>query len=104
MLEDILEALPPLTDRQAQCLRYVLHYFLAHQYYPTQREVAKAMTLQSTTAEMYLLPLVQKGYLVRGPRGRRNIKLTLAGVQKLELMGVKVREQLQLLLEKPATV
>ncbi|HWS86446.1 MAG TPA: helix-turn-helix domain-containing protein [Pyrinomonadaceae bacterium] len=94
VLEDALRGLPPLTDKQAECLRYVLDYFLERRYYPTQREVAAAMSLNSSTAESYLKPLIQKGYLEREPRRRRNVRLTAAAVRKFELMGVSVREQL----------
>lgn len=93
-LEKALQVLPPLTDKQAECLKYVVDYFAARRYYPTQREVAAAMSLNSSTAESYFEPLVRKGYLEREPRRRRNIRLTTAAVEKLELMGVKVREQL----------
>lgn len=94
LLNNALRALPPLTDKQAECLKYVLDYFLARKYYPTQREVAVAMNLSSSTAESYLKPLIHKGYLQREPHRRRNIRLTTAAVDKLELMGVNVREQL----------
>jgi DNA-binding MarR family transcriptional regulator len=94
VLSDALRALPPLTDKQAECLKYVVDYFLARRYYPTQREVAMAMSLNSSTAESYFEPLVRKGYLEREPRRRRNIRLTTSAVEKLELMGVKVRDQL----------
>jgi DNA-binding MarR family transcriptional regulator len=94
-LESALKnALPPLTNKQAECLKFVMKFFLDRRYYPTQREVAEAMTLNSSTAESYLKPLIQKGYLERGPHRRRNIRLTTAAVDKLELEGMKIREQL----------
>jgi DNA-binding MarR family transcriptional regulator len=86
--------LPPLTNKQAACLKFVMSFFLERKYYPTQREVAEAMALSSSTAESYLKPLIQKGYLERGPHCRRNIRLTTAAVDKLELDGMKIREQL----------
>jgi len=67
---------------------------MAQQYYPTQREVAEAMHLRSTSAAPYLNPLVNKGFLTREPRRRRNIMLTPAGIKKLVLMGIDVRGQL----------
>ena len=71
------KALPPLTEKQAQCLKFIHDYFLEHGLYPTQREVADAMNLQSSTAETYLDPLRRKGYLHRRARKqRRNIRLT----------------------------
>lgn len=82
----LLRVLPPLTDRQAQCLKFIHDYFVAHRYYPTQREVAEAMKLQSSTAETYLEPLRRKGYLhKRVRRQRRNIRLTPKARQKLGL-------------------
>ena len=81
-----LKVLPPLTDKQAQCLKFIHDYFRAHRYYPTQREVAEAMNLQSSTAETYLEPLRRKGYLhKRAKRQRRNIRLTPKARQKLGL-------------------
>lgn len=80
------QVLPPLTDKQAQCLKFIHDYFVAHRYYPTQREVAGAMSLQSSTAETYLEPLRRKGYLhKRVRRQRRNIRLTPKARQKLGL-------------------
>jgi DNA-binding MarR family transcriptional regulator len=87
-------SLPPLTEKQAECLKFVMRYFLDRRYYPTQREVAEAMNLSSSTAESYLKPLILKGYLERGPHRRRNIRLTTAAVDKLELDGMRIREQL----------
>lgn len=81
-----LVVLPQLTDKQARCLRFIHEYFMEHRYYPTQREVARAMNLQSSTAELYLEPLRRKGYLQRKvKRQRRNIRLTTKARQKLEL-------------------
>jgi DNA-binding MarR family transcriptional regulator len=87
-----VKVLPPLTDKQAQCLKYIHDYFVAHRYYPTQREVAEAMNLQSSTAETYLEPLRRKGYLhKRARRQRRNIRLTPKARQKLGLGIMDVR-------------
>lgn len=78
--------LPPLTEKQAQCLEFIHSFFEEHRYYPTQREIAQGMKLQSSTAEIYLEPLRKKGYLHRRVRRqRRNIRLTPKARQKLEL-------------------
>jgi DNA-binding MarR family transcriptional regulator len=83
-----ITVLPPLTEKQAQCLMFILEYFKEHRYYPTQREVTAAMKLHSTTAESYLEPLRRKGYLARKTkRQRRNIRLTPKARQKLGLEG-----------------
>lgn len=91
---DTLKVLPPLTKKQGRCLEFILNYFVANRYYPTQREVAEAMEIRSNTAEMYLQPLEQKGYLHREPNRQRNIRLTAEALERLRLMGVDVRERL----------
>jgi DNA-binding MarR family transcriptional regulator len=83
------KALPPLTEKQAQCLEFIHGYFLEHGLYPTQREVADAMNLQSSTAETYLDPLRRKGYLHRSARKqRRNIRLTPVARQLFQSAGL----------------
>lgn len=87
---EALTVLPPLTEKQAQCLKFILEFFVQHRYYPTQREVATAMDLQSSTAESYLEPLRRKGYIARKvKRQRRNIRLTSKARQKLGLEKVE---------------
>jgi DNA-binding MarR family transcriptional regulator len=87
-----LKVLPPLTENQILCLKFILEYFREHRYYPTQREVATAMNLRRSTAEFYLEPLRRKGYLARKiKRQRRNIRLTPKARQKLGLEGVEVK-------------
>lgn len=86
-----MKVLPPLTDRQAKCLRFILSYFLENRYYPTQREIARAMDVQSSTAEMYLRPLEDKGYLKRergkeNKRKQRNIRLTPEALERLGVL------------------
>lgn len=93
---DALKVLPALTEKQAKCLEFILNFFADNRFYPTQREVAEAMDIKSTTAEMYLKPLVQKGYLEREPgkKRRRNIRLTGDGLKRLQIMGVDVNARL----------
>jgi len=87
---EAITVLPPLTEKQAQCLKFILDFFIQHRYYPTQREVTAAMKLRSSTAESYLEPLRRKGYLARKVRRkRRNIRLTPKARQKLGLEGVE---------------
>ena len=86
LVEKSVRVLPPLTEKQAQCLHFIHDYFLKHRFYPTQREVAEAMHLQSSTAETYLEPLRRKGYIHRrAKKQRRNIRLTPIARQKLQL-------------------
>ncbi len=81
-----LKVLPPLSEGQGRCLKFILEFFIEHRYYPTQREVADKMNLKSSTAESYLEPLRRKGYLARKVRRqRRNIRLTSKARQKLGL-------------------
>ena len=91
---DPLKVLPPVTEKQAKCLEFVLDLFLANRFYPTQREVAQEMGVHSNTAEMYFQPLVEKGYLTREPGRQRNIRLTQDGLERLKLRGVNVQERL----------
>jgi DNA-binding MarR family transcriptional regulator len=90
----VLKVLPPVTPKQGKCLEFILNFFIEKRYYPTQREVAAAMGIQSNTAEMYIQPLVQKGYLTRESGKQRNIRLTPEALERLEMMGVKVQDRL----------
>ena len=91
---DPFRVLPPVTEKQARCLRFILDYFLENRFYPTQREVALAMDVRSNTAEMYLQPLEQKGYLQREPGKQRNMRLTRDALERLRLMGINLEERL----------
>ncbi len=84
--DDDLKVLPPLTDRQAECLMYLLTYFSEFRYYPTQREIAKKMKLKTNSAATFLEPLRKKGYLEKEPGRNRNIRLTNLAIHKLRLM------------------
>jgi DNA-binding MarR family transcriptional regulator len=81
-----LRSLPPLTERQAECLIYLFNYFSEYRYYPTQREIAKKMNLKTNSAATFLEPLRKKGYLEKEPGKNRNINLTHSALQKLKLM------------------
>src|SRR3989339_849302 len=71
-----LRSLPPLTERQAECLVFLFSYFSEYRYYPTQREIAKKMSLKTNSAATFLEPLLKKGYLEKEPSRNRNIHLT----------------------------
>lgn len=95
---DPLKVLPPVTDRQAKCLKFIFEYLVEHRYYPTQREVAEAMNVRSSTAEMFIKPLEDKGYLTRergkdDKRKQRNIRLTSEALEKLRMLGAEVGER-----------
>jgi DNA-binding MarR family transcriptional regulator len=83
-----LRSLPPLTERQAECLIYLYNYFIEHRYYPTQREIANKMNLKTNSAATFVEPLRKKGYLEKEPGKRRNIDLTHRALEKLKLMGM----------------
>lgn len=89
-----VKILPPLTEKQAKCLEFILAYLIKNRFYPTHREIAAAMGIRSSTAEMYLEPLERKGYLLREEGKQRNLRLTPEALERLELNGVDVRERL----------
>lgn len=85
--------LPPLTEKQRKCLEFILRFFLRHRFYPTHREIAKAMSIRSTTAEMYLEPLEKKGYIERKAGAHRKIRITPEALERLKLDGLEGGEQ-----------
>jgi DNA-binding MarR family transcriptional regulator len=88
-----LKILPALTDRQSKCLLFIFNYYAEHRHFPTHREIASAMGSSSTTAAMYIDPLVEKGYLKRASKGKvaRNLRITVDGLERLRMMGVVVQ-------------
>jgi len=87
-----LAPLPPLTERQAECLYYLFKYFSENHYYPTQREIVMQMNLRSNSAVTFLGPLLKKGYITKIPGKNRNISLTNSALLKLKLMEKKGTE------------
>lgn len=70
----------PPTDRQLQIAETMLRYFEAHGDWPTQREIADAMGIQSTNMSPYLSALVKKGVAEKiAGRQRRNIGISKEG-------------------------
>ena len=88
-----LNILPRLTEKQGRCLLYIFNYYVEHRHFPTHREIAQAMGIKSTTAAMYLDPLVEKGYLKRIGKGKaaRNIRVTVDGLERLRMLGADVQ-------------
>lgn len=84
----LAEPLPVLTEKQARCHTYIYNYFARNRDYPTHREIAEGLDIQSTNVQPYLEPLVKKGYLKRKENSKRNIRLTKRALDKLELMEV----------------
>ncbi len=85
---DILKPVEPLTQRQFECLTYIYKYFMAHRYYPTQKEITEALKIKSNVAVVFTNPLQRKGYLYVEPGRRRNIRLTTQALKLLEERGV----------------
>lgn len=83
-----LRSLPPLTERQTECLVYIYNYFIEHRYYPTQREIVQKMNLKTNSAATFVEPLRKKGYLKKEPGKRRNIDLTRMAIEKLKFIGM----------------
>jgi SOS-response transcriptional repressor LexA len=83
-----LRSLPPLTERQTECLVFIYNYFIEHRYYPTQREIVQKMNLKTNSAATFIEPLRKKGYLKKEPGKRRNIDLTRMAIEKLKFIGV----------------
>ena len=86
--------LPHLSTRQAESLVFLFEYLVSTGYYPTQRELLEHLGVHGTAAAVYLDPLVQKGYVVRQPDERRNVRLTDRALLKLERMGIDVETKL----------
>lgn len=87
--------LPHLTDKQVQCLFFIGECYLKHWSYPTRREIAKQMGLNSCSADSYVKPLEKKGYLSIDKRidkkNGRNIRLTRAAFLKLTQLGMDLK-------------
>jgi Mn-dependent DtxR family transcriptional regulator len=86
--QTLAKPLPLLTGKQETCLSYIYTFFMTHRDYPTHREIAEAMSVQSTNASPCIQPLIRKGYLRRSGSAKRNIRLTGRALQKLRLMGL----------------
>jgi DNA-binding MarR family transcriptional regulator len=87
--QTLANPLPLLTVKQEDCLSYIFKFFITHRDYPTHREIAEAMKIQSTNVTPYLQPLIRKGYIRRRKSdAKRNIRLTGQALQKLRLMGL----------------
>ena len=83
---EVVKQLPFLTERQMSLLHFLHSYLQDHRYMPTRREIASFLELKSDNATPYLNALEKKGYLTRsGERLRRNLELTQAAYEKLEL-------------------
>ena len=90
---EVVKQLPFLTERQMSLLHFLHSYLQDHRYMPTRREIATFLELKSDNASPYLSALEKKGYLTRsGERMRRNLELTQAAYEKLELESFNLTE------------
>lgn len=90
---EVVKQLPFLTERQMALLHFLHSYLQDHRYMPTRREIATFLELKSDNASPYLSALEKKGYLTRsGERIRRNLELTQAAYEKLELESFNLTE------------
>lgn len=81
--------LPDLSPRQKSALTYIFQYRRERRNYPLASELALALGLKSVSSTTYIEPLIKKGYLVRDTSiGRRNLRLTEKGLEKLTQLGV----------------
>ncbi len=86
VLPDGRTLLPVLTDRQAECLRFIYRYALAHRDYPLGTEVAEHLGISKQAVASVLTALLKKGYAIRDRSvAQRNIRLTREAVEKMSL-------------------
>ena len=70
----------PPTDRQMAIAEAMLRYHEAHGEWPTQREIADQIGLNTTNMSPYFSALIKKGIAMKIPDvGRRNVALTDKG-------------------------
>jgi predicted transcriptional regulator len=68
------------TERQLQIATVMLRYFDEHGAWPTQREVADEIGLNTTNMSPYFSALIKKGIAEKlSDRQRRNIGISKAG-------------------------
>ena len=79
-----------LTPLEERLLAFTREYITRHGSGPTLKEIGAALSLRSKgTVHRYLTSLVRKGYLLRGSRGWRNLRL--AGEYDRGLTTLKMR-------------
>ena len=96
--DQLPDALPPLTPKQQQVLIYLLEYYLANRFYPTNREVMQYLGVKGTTAAAYINPLQAKGYVqkvVTGGMGR-NLRITNQGLDYLRNLNLENETKVKL--------
>lgn len=67
---------PPLSPRQSQLLDWIIDYSERRGHFPAQREVATAMSVTLSRAQVLIGQLAQRGYVERTHASSRNMALT----------------------------
>jgi repressor LexA len=71
--------LQPMTERQAQILRFIHSFQVEHRYPPTIRDICEAFKIRSPNGVMcHLRALERKGQIVRDEKVSRGIRLLVA--------------------------
>lgn len=68
--------LPPLSEKQADILRFLIEYSERERMYPTQRHLAERFEVTQARVYATLGALEKKGYIVRQPGSWRNLNMT----------------------------
>jgi len=92
-----LTVLPELTEKQEAVLVYVKDFYLDHRHFPTLREMAGNFEVSPNAIAQQIHALDRKGYVKRIPGGKRNLRLTQLGIEKLSMIGQTVGAQMSLL-------
>lgn len=93
--QGVLQPEPQLTKRQTEVLAFIWRYFVDNQCYPTHREITSELGATSSNAGPWIDGLEKKGVIIK-VNGRRNIRITTAGVGALQALGLINQEQLEL--------
>lgn len=84
VLPDGGKLLPVLSEKQADCLRFIYQYALRNRDYPLGTEIAGHLGVTKQAVTSVLNALVKKGYVFRDTTvSVRNLRLTQEAVEKM---------------------
>jgi DNA-binding MarR family transcriptional regulator len=84
VLPDGGKLLPVLSERQAECLRFIYNYALQKRDYPLGVEVAEYLGVTKQAGTAILNALIKKGYVFRDRMlAQRNLRLTPEGLERM---------------------
>jgi Mn-dependent DtxR family transcriptional regulator len=89
--------LPPLSDKQAEILKYLIEYSERERMYPTQRVIAAQFEVSQARVYASLMTLEKKGYITRVPGSWRNLDMTEQTRNWYQLQEQKNAEQIPLI-------